>query len=217
VDLARTPIALAAGLTLTAAALAVTLSHSPLGIARTSVASAEYQVMGVFAQTSICQASETLPQGTSAVRIAMSALTLGPKVYFRATSAAGVLTDGSRQAGWRGGSVTVPVQQVSRTATGARVCIATGPISESVGLSGEQGSGPTMASSGGRRLGGRVKVEYLRPDRGSWWSLLAPVAKRMGFGRVPGGAWAALLVWAGMTSLTVLASWLVVRPDRERR
>ncbi len=55
-----------------------------------------------------------------------------------------------------------------------------------------------------------LRIEYLRPGPGSWWSLASAVARRMGLGRAPSGTWVALLPLALMSVAVALAAWLVL-------
>lgn len=208
----RTPIVLAAGLALLAIALGATLAEAPLTVARTSVRDGSFEVLGIYGKgRRVCQTGETLPAGTSTVRALLSAPAIGPRVEIQATAGGRTITDGARQAGWTGESVTIPVDPVKRGAGGATVCLTTGSDNEAIAMMGERASGPARAVSEGKPLAGRVKVEYLRASGGSWLSHAGSIARRMGFGPTGGDGWIALLLLAGMAIAVVLTSWLVLR------
>jgi hypothetical protein len=201
-------IALAAGLAVTAAALVVTLSHSPLTVARGDSSTAG-GLVSTTQPARACQAEEALPQGTSAIRLALLAA-LGPKVTVRVLSGSRVLTQGSRPAGWSSGSVAVPVSPVAHAAAPVKVCFAFGSMNGLVTLRGWPTRRAVAATSSEGPLPGRMGIEYLRPSHRSWWSSAAAVIRRLGLGHAAGGAWNALLVAALAIALLALSSWLLV-------
>jgi hypothetical protein len=199
----RARIALAVGLALMAAAIAVTLSHRPLVGAGTNSIPPEGIIAVTRGSTSACERGEVLPAGTSAIRLWVT-VNIGPRVTVTALSGSQVITQGTRGAGWTGEVVTIPVKQVPRTIPNAQVCLTLGPAVEKIGLTGahlaSRSEGPT-----------KVRIEYLRPGPRSWWSLASSVARRMGLGRAPSGTWIALIPLALMAAAVVLTSWLVLR------
>jgi len=201
-------VALAVGLALAAAAVGVVLSGSPLTVAGTNSIRANRAVAYASGNSSRCQTSGTLPEGTSAVRISASANT-GPRVTLEVLSGPLVITRGERDAGWGvNETVTVPVKQVSRTIPNASICMAFGPAIEPIQLNGA----PVKATGGTPDV--TLRVEYLRPDRASWWSLASSVAGRMGLGHAPGGTWIVFLLIALMITVATLASRLLLRELR---
>jgi hypothetical protein len=192
------------------AALAVTLSHSPIGVARLS--SPEQVSLGSLRQTTIvCQPDEVLPAETSAVRLSMFAFT-GPRVTVELLVGGHMIARGARGPGWTGGSVTVPVNPVAGARRGVTLCFSVFLNGdEDVAVSGQR----TGAALAARELGGpwpgRITVEDLRPQRSSWWSLALPVARRMGLGRAASGTWVALLVLALMLAVGAISSLVVLR------
>ena len=112
----RIKLVLAAGLTLVAIAVAVTLSRSPLHIAGTDSYSSVASIaqLGADASThsrglSACQAGEVMPAGTTAIQLSLSS-DIGPALSVKALSGRTLLTSGSRPAGWTGVAVVVPVK-----------------------------------------------------------------------------------------------------------
>jgi hypothetical protein len=207
----RIQIALVAGLVLIASGIAVTLWHSPLTVARGNSTTAE-PIKETDKPANYCQAGEILPRSTSAIRLAVLAA-LGPKVTLRALSGSEVVTEGTRPAGWVGGSVTVAVRPVSRTLAPVRICFALSQMNGPVQVLGWPTSSRATTSNG-RPLSGRVGIEYLRPGRRSWWSLAGATARRLGLGRANSGTWNALLAAALTATFVALSSWLVLEELR---
>src|ERR1700691_1369592 len=176
-------VALAAGLTVIATAIAVTLSRSPLALAGTN--SIPLQTLSGVIDT--CQGGEVLPSGTTAMRIWIRA-DIGPSVSVVALSGARVVTRGGHEAGWTGEVLTIPVAPVRHAVAGARVCVRVGQTVETVDLLGA----PASRGAGGEPEF-RMRIEYLRPGGNSWWSLARSVAHRMGLGRAPSGTWMAFV------------------------
>jgi hypothetical protein len=204
----RIGLTLAAGLALTAIALGVTLSGSPIETLRANSTGLPQEFGETNSDAAACQAGEGLPAGTSAIRIGLKS-TIGPRVSLTASSAGRILTSGAAGSGWTGASVTIPVKPVARTSLQARICFKLGPTEESVGILGLR-TGPAVAarSPQGQVLPGRFKIEYLRRAPGSWWSAAPAVARRLGLGRAPSGTWIALLIVVLMGAVLAGAVWL---------
>jgi len=204
-----TRVALAAGLTSTAIALGIVLSHSPPAVTRSKI---PMTIIVGFGKSDLgarlCQANEVLPRRTTAIRVSLIAV-LGPPVSVEASLDGHVLTRGRRGAGWTASSVTIPVTPLSRTMSSVTVCVNVSSPDEPVGIRGarttpalaafdRQGPLPRSSHSSALRyregpLPGRIMIEYLRPGESSWWSLATSVARRMGLGRAETGTWVALL------------------------
>lgn len=205
-------IALAMGLALTVAALGAVLSHPPLTVAGTNSIPVEPDVAELRGGSRGCQTSGTLPRGTSAIRISASA-NIGPSVTLKVVSGPLVIAHGERDAGWGiDETVTVPVKRVPRTIPDARICIAFGPAIEPIEINGVLVQ--TTTAGGRTRRVVRLRVEYLRPGHASWWSLAFSVARRMGLGHAPSGAWIVFLLIALMITVATLASRLILREPR---
>ncbi|HEY4917935.1 MAG TPA: hypothetical protein VIH92_13565 [Solirubrobacteraceae bacterium] len=201
---------LAAGLGLTALAVAAVLSRSPVTVLAASGPPPSSEVGLTRRGATACQSDERLPSGTRAIRLSLGAFT-GPALSVRATSGIRVLTSGARGSGWDGETVTVPVTEVSRTISPVKVCFA---IAKGGGEAVEvlaNRIGPAAVAGEGRPLAGRLTIEYLGRGRSSWLALLPSIATRLGLGRAWGGAWIAVLVAILMLLATILASGLIVR------
>jgi hypothetical protein len=200
-------VALAVGLALTAIAVGVVLTRSPLTVAGTNSITAHSGIAFARGGSSSCQVAGTLPQGTSAIRISASANT-GPRVALTALAGPLVITRGEREAGWGiDETVTVPVKRVPRTIPNARICTAFGPAIEPIEINGAMVQSATGTSA-------RLRVEYLRPGHRSWWSLASSVAHRMGLGHAPSGTWIVFVLIALMITVAALATRLVLRELR---
>jgi hypothetical protein len=210
----RTAVTLAVGLALVTAAIGLTLSGSPIAVIHANSTVAQGAIAEARGGVQACQGDEELPSGTSAIRLSLTSAS-GSQVSVQALSGSRVLTSGAVESGWIGGSITIPVRPVVHTTSHARICLKLGKSTEQVALVGQPTSGAVAAtSSAGARLPGRIKIEYLRADRSSWWSAAPAVVKRMGLGRAPSGSWIVLLIGALMGVAVVLASWVTLKELR---
>jgi hypothetical protein len=208
----RVALALATGLAAIAAAVGVTLAKAPASVI--AINFSQRQLLGsAGSPLSGCQADETLPRGTTAIRLALEAFT-GPQVTLAAYAGGRVIARGEHGSGWTGNVVTLPIAPQRVAHARATICFAFSVYDETVDVRGEPTAPALAARNGsGAPLPGRVRVEYLRPGR-SWWSLAPSVARRMGLGHALGGAWDVVLALALMAALVVCASRLALRELR---
>ncbi len=197
-------VALAAGLVLLAAAIAVRVSRPPLTAFATNSVKAEGTIANTQGNATFCQGNETLPAGASAMRLSVG-VNIGPRVTVTVLSGSQVIAKGVQAAGWTGEQVTVPIAPVPAAVTGVSVCLAIGPGVESIGLTGVKAAHPTGEAPG------KVRVEYLRPGNRTWLSMAGAVARHMGLGRSPSGTWIAAVPILLMLAALVLTAWLVLR------
>jgi hypothetical protein len=210
----RVTVALAAGLALMTAVLVVTLSGAPLVVARVNSTLPKEQLATIGSGAGACQADEVLPAGTSTIRLTLWA-SAGPRLKLSALSGAGVLTTGTVGPGWTSGAISVPVRAVARTSSHVRICFSLGQSPDNILVIGSRTSADLAAkSSDGSALPGRIKIEYLRPAAGSWWSVSRAVARRMGLARAPSGTWTVLLLIVSMGAIVAIASWLTLKELR---
>jgi hypothetical protein len=204
-------VALAAGLALSAIAVALTLAGAPSVVAGTNGAGLELRFADTEGPGRICQPDETLPRETSAIRLSLEA-TVGPRVTLEAFAGGRLVTGGTRDSGWTAGSVTIPVRPLPRQVSGVTLCLTIARSRVHVSAFGAQ-AGPASAARGsaGAALKGRLRSEYLRAGHTSWWSLGLAVARRMGLGRTLSGTWIALAVALAMLAVALLATQLVLR------
>jgi hypothetical protein len=201
-------LALATGLAVTAAALAFVLTRPPLTAVAGSNGIPAEPAVGLFIDGGgggVCQAAGTVPKGTEAIRVSLSANT-GPRVSLKVLSGSTVVTEGEQPSGWGvDETLTVPVARVGRTIPEASVCTTVGPVVEPVQINGTR----VVTPAGLHALW--LRMEYLRPGPRSWLSLAASIAGRMGLAHAPGGAWVAWLTIAVMLAVGLLAARLVLR------
>jgi hypothetical protein len=202
-------LALALGLVAIAVAVAVVLSEARLTVLSASPVDVNRELTVVSHVLAACQSSETLPQGTVAMRLSISGV-YGPKVTVTASSEAHVITAGERGSGWTADVVTVPVSRVSRPYRHVNVCFALERGAGVVRLDGQTTARSLAAHAGdGTALPGRVRIEYLGLGD-SWWSVVPSVATHMGLGRATSGVWIVLIAIALMIAVAVLATVLAL-------
>jgi len=202
-------LALAGGLALLVVGLLVVLSGSPVTVIGTNAVADHHEVEVVEGGYHACQASGTLPAGTTAIRLSATANT-GPRIKLKVFAGGKLVTSGEREAGWGvDETVTVPVRRVPRTVDDAQICIKFGPVIEGIALNGTllkttNGAGETTSVP-------LLRFEYLRARHASWFSLLTTVARHLGLGHEPSGTWVVLVLLGLMVAIAVLATQLVLR------
>jgi len=205
---------LAAGLALTAIALLVVLSRSPVTVIGTNSIGYHTAIGYVRHPGNRCELGGKLPQGTTAIRVSASANT-GPKVNVTALSGAEAVSHGERGAGWGvAETVTVPVSRVSSTVAHSRICVAFGRLIEPVQINGAVVRRVATKGSGAGTVFPAFRIEYLHAGQRSWWSLASSVARHMGLGRAASGTWIVFLVIALMVAVVILSSRLILRELR---
>jgi hypothetical protein len=188
----------------------LTLARSPTTVIATDGLSREAYIAQASSSASGCQGEETLPAGTTAIRVTLAA-NIGPKVAITAMAHGVRLTHGTLGAGWTGTSVTVPVQHVSHTVANVRICLSLEHPIEAVKIFGRKTS-PTIAiASGAQKLPGRVGVEYLRQSSSSWLSLVPAIVRRMGRGHAWPGSWIVFVLLVGMAGSGALLCRLILQ------
>jgi hypothetical protein len=194
-----------AGLAVLAVAIVAIMSRSPPVLSRTNAAPIAGPVATISHRFETCQQNESLPAGTTAIRLSLEAL-LGPPVLVRVVHQGTVLASGSVGAGWSRQSVTIPVRPLPRSVADTSVCFTVAADDETVYA---KGAPDAAAPDAGTE--GRIRVEYLRAGRRSWWALAPSIARRMALGRAPSGIWVVWGVLGAMLALTAIVSWLAVR------
>ncbi|HTD07938.1 MAG TPA: hypothetical protein VK680_03515 [Solirubrobacteraceae bacterium] len=206
----RVKVIVGAGLLLGLAAIAITLSRSPIAVAGVNT-SQEAPIGEPQPGSTYCQPHEVLPRDISAIRLRSYAF-LGPRVTLTVSARGRLVARGERGSGWTGGVVTIPVKRLSTVRSGLDLCFTFFTNGdESVGLFGESTAGALAARGPSGSLPGRVRVEYLRASGSSWWSLAPEVARRMGLGHAPSGTWSVLLAVALMVGVCGLCARVILR------
>ncbi len=196
------------GLSLIAVAIVATVARSPITVAGTNSVSA--RVVGELEKGDIsnCQPAGTIPRGTSAIRITIEPIDVGPEVSVKVLSGSRTLTKGQTPAGWGSApTVTVPVKPFASPIHGARICTTIGRVVQPYRISGElRHSHPSEVELQALIL----RMEYLRPGPRSWLSLASSIAYHMGLGRAASGTWIAFLAVLLMLAVVALASRLTL-------
>jgi hypothetical protein len=206
----RIKIVLAAGLALIAIAVLLTLLHAPSTVASTNGIQPTARLVAARGDADACQAGETLPVGTSAIRLELLAAT-GPRVSVQVFAGGRVITRGTKGTAWYGSTVTVPVQPVNRAYTHTTVCFQLRQLSGEVDAYGARTTPVVAATAAGKPLPGRVRIVYLRKGRQSWWALAGAVIEHMGLGRAASGTWIVIPIVALAAAAIALGSWVVIR------
>jgi hypothetical protein len=203
---------LVTGLAVLVGAVALALSQSPATVARANTTAHRY-LTSTRQPLTACQGGETLPRGTSAIRLRIESF-VGPRVTVQVREGARTIASGERAPGWTAG-VTVPVKPLPATHAGVELCY-TAYLDgyETATLSGEPTTGPLAARTSAGPLPGRIVVEYLRPGGSSWWSRIGAVARRMALGRAWPGLGNVIVVLALMLGVAALCSRAILRELR---
>jgi len=219
----RRTIALAIGFALLALGVVATLSRDAKGRIRTNgvpaqavvaIASADPGGAGAGAVRTVCQDRELIPSGTGAIRIALTGFRRVPPRLSLTVSEGEAVRDAGRAARWDADAdVLVPLAHpLARSVVGS-VCIAALAPEQRYWLRGAAVGAFEGARAGGRRLPGRVHLEYLAADGGSWWSSIATIARRMGLGHAWSGASVPLLIVLLTLTSIALGAWQLARSD----
>jgi hypothetical protein len=207
---ASVKIALAIGLALLVLAIGLTLLTSPTTVIETNGIPDAGEVARTRLATTACQAGEVVPAETSAVRLTLAG-EIGPSVAVALKAGGRTIADGHHAEGWTGASVTIPIQREAHTTAGVEICFALGRPLGSIEIFGEHRSGANVLEGPhGQALPGRMGVEYLRPGRTTWLSLLPTVARHMGLGHAWSGVWIVFALLLAMASAAGLLAWLAL-------
>lgn len=206
----RIKIAFAIGLAFTAVAVSLTLLHSPETVAYTNGIQPTAVLGATTKNAGACQADETLPADTSAIRLQIEATT-GPRVTVEVFDGAHLITRGTKGTAWYGSAVTVPVKPLNRTSEHARVCFQVDDLTGLISLYGAPTIPADAANANGQPLPGRLRVVYLQPSGESWWSLAGGVIHHMGLGRAASGTWIVFPIAALTAAAIAVAFWALAR------
>jgi len=199
-----------------ALALALTLTLSRASVRRTGTN--DVTLAGVVETLRgahrLCQDGELLPAGTAAVELT-GVGRRRPELSVEALDAAtgAPLATGASDA-WRDDSrLTVRLHPAVGRERAVRVCVALRAprAGTSAALYGEPAAGARSATDAGQRLGGRIRLDYVRGAPSSWASFAPTVLARLGRAHALSGSAVALLAGLLMLLTTALAAWLLVR------
>jgi hypothetical protein len=198
-------IALGVGLASIAAAIAVVLSRSPVEVLSTNSIPGTSIVAATKGGVGTCQGRESVPRGTSAVRLWVTG-NVKPAVRIEVLAGLEPIASGEQQGGWLGKVVTVPIEPIASAIRDATICVRIDRAVEEIDLLGSGSAHPAPGESPGK-----VRVEYLRLRSSSWWSLAGSVSRSLGFGRAPAGRYVFLIPLLAMVLAALLVSWTLFR------
>jgi hypothetical protein len=171
-------------------------------------------VLPLLAGQQLCEPGELLPADTSALRLrASSGAWPGPPLALSISDPRGNVGSGTLPAGWRSGTVTIHVPRVERTPAGATVCLVNRGA-RPIALGGSVPDANFYVVIAGKALNGRMRIEYMRPGRESWLSLLPTLAHR--FSLAKGDLvrhWAAVAAILLMAVAVTLAARIALRDE----
>lgn len=158
----------------------------------------------------LCQAGETIPPGTDALRLGLSA-SVGPELTVTVASNGQTVENTIRGSAWAGGPVTVGTHRLTSGIANADICVHLPRVRTGISLFG------AAAKAGGTTFEGkpvpvRMSVEYLGSAKASWSTA---VARRMGQGRSPAGMFVAPFVLLLMVATGACLLLLLHRLVRE--
>ncbi len=206
----RIKIVLAAGLALIALATVAVLLHSPETVAATNGVVPRTSLASTFKDAQACQAGETIPAGTTAIRLQIVATT-GPRVSVQVRQGRRLLTSGTLAPPWYGSVVTVPVARVEHVVRHATVCFQLSDLSGEIQAYGSPTPPAQAAHAAGKALPGRIAIYYLRRGAQSWLSLAGSVAEHMELGRAASGSAIVVVIAALAAAAIALGAWTTNR------
>lgn len=163
----------------------------------------------------VCEPGELVPGDTGALRLdASTGGRPGPALSARVSGpAAALLSSGRLAAGWREGSVRIPLTRVAHTAPGATICLRNlGP--GKVAFAGSVPDSVFQIQLAGKPLGGRMRIEYMRPGSETWLTLLPTLVHRFALAKADVVRhWAAAAVLVLMLLAVALAARTLVREE----
>lgn len=206
----RIKIVLAGGLTLIAVAAVAVLLHSPETVAAANGVAPKTALVSANEDAGACQANETVPAGTTAVRLQIVATT-GPRASVHVWQGPRLVTSGTLAPPWYGAVVTVPVVKLEHAVRHATVCFRLTGLSGVVQAYGSPTAPAHAAQAGGKPLPGRFSIYYLRRGPRSWLSLARGVAEHMELGRAASGSAIVAVIAALAAAAIALGAWTTNR------
>jgi hypothetical protein len=201
-------LVLAVGLLAIAVAGVAILARSEPRRSGTNLISNSGFVVPLAPGQQLCEPGELLPGDTGALRLAAdSGAYPGPRLRASILAPQGVVSSGELKPGWRSGVIRIPLRRVARTLPSATLCL-NNLGSRAVLFGGSVPASGFVIEDAGKQLGGRLRIEYMRPGSESWLQLLPTLVHRFSLAKsdfVRHWAWIAVLV------LMLLAIGLAVR------
>lgn len=205
-------------------ALAVAMLRQEPRLSGTDLTPNEAFILRLSEGQEVCQSQELLPADTAALAATIGTYGKpGPALRLTVTGPHGtLLTEGSLAEGWRQGDVRIPVRRVTGTTNGARVCLREGGHmkgARAIAIAGQRPDpGFTMQVDGHDVEGARLRYEYFRPGRESWYQLLPAIVHRFSLGKAGFVRhwewWAALVLLIATAGLAIATAIRYVAPPR---
>jgi hypothetical protein len=212
-------VVLAGGLLVIVLVLCLTLLESAPRRSGTDLTPEYAFVTGISAGGSICQNQEILPEDTAALVMTIGSYGKpGPPLRVTVADEAGrQLTRGGLPAGWRQGTVRIPVAHVANSTGNVTVCLHDlGPGGIAVG--GDPGDPGYSILVNGHSFFAHLRIEYMRPGSESWFSLLPAIVHRFSLGKSNlVRHWAAVATLLAVLASIALAVRALLLDDPERR
>jgi hypothetical protein len=168
------------GLLAIAAAGAAILLQSAPRRAGTNWTVATGAVIPLAPGQQLCEPGELLPGDTGALQIGADTRGApGPELQASIAGPSGAtLSTGTLPAGWRGGSARIPLARVVETTQNATVCLRNrGP--SAVAFAGSVPDASFVIQLAGRAMLGRLRIEYMRPGRETWFQFAPTLLHRV--------------------------------------
>jgi hypothetical protein len=203
------------GFALMAAVLVWLLLQTPKAVISSNYVTVTQELGLLREHTTVCQSGERLPAGTAAIRVSMGAIAhVGPSVSATVSHQGRIVASGHHDGGWVSGSLTVPLRPPVEKPADAKICLVPGRIGMPVELIGNMAPRNLATTVNGTPLSGRMRVEYLKRGHRSWLSMARHVARRLGLGHSPSGAWIVFPLVVLMALAVTLAAWLLLLEQR---
>jgi hypothetical protein len=212
-----TPVRVVVGVGLLAIAIAAVaiLAQRAQRRSGTNLTADTGYVIPLGAGEQLCEPGELLPGDTGALRLsASSGASPGGRLSASLADAQGrTVGSGALAAGWRTGAVTIPISRVAQTLPGALVCLVN-EGKQPISLGGSVPDANFYVVLGGKPLSGRMRIEYMRPGRESWFALLGTLAHRFSLAKADlVRHWAAAAAIVLMLIAIVLATRVILREE----
>ena len=173
------PLVVAAGAALLVAGVGVSGGRQDANPQATNLVRPVALVATIAPGATLCQSDERVPGGTGAVRVlASTGDAPGPPVVLRVAAPGRATRHGESPPGWRGGDLAIAIPMTRRWWPDARVCL-TNRGASPMSLAGESFPPAEAASAAGNPQPGRARIEYVRSQTASWWSLAPQLARRL--------------------------------------
>jgi hypothetical protein len=171
-------VIVAAGLAAVAVAALALLLHSEPRRSGTNLTTNTGYVIALHGGEQLCEPGELVPGDTGALRLSASTGGApGPRLDATIGVGARALAAGSLPAGWRSGTIAIPISRVRSSQEGASICLVNRG-SHGVSFGGSVPDASFYVVLGGKPLSGRLRIEYMRPGSESWFALLPTLVYR---------------------------------------